>query len=99
VPDQAAGCEQFAPDEGCFGAYCSGREGRVHGFRGAEASEVLPVVEVAGGVDGAVVAEIEERAGVDLEVEVRRGGERVAGIADEADHLAGSHAFGVEGER
>jgi hypothetical protein len=46
-----------------------------------------PLLEVCGGVDGTVVAELEELVRVDLEVEVRFGREGVAGPAEEPDHL------------
>src|SRR5262249_59019056 len=58
--------------------------------------QVRPASEVLRRVDGAVVAEVEERPRVDLEVEVRRRGERVARVADEADHLARLDAIAAE---
>ena len=50
-------------------------------------------------VDGAVVAHAEQRDRMDLEVEVVRRALRVAGVADEAEHLARVHARAVHGER
>ena len=46
-------------------------EAGVRGPRGGDVSDVWPVIEVAGGVDCAVVAEVEQGARVDFEMEVR----------------------------
>ena len=56
-------------------------------------------VEVGRRVDGAVVAEEEHRDRVHLEVEVRRRPLGVAGVAHEADHLAGLDVRAVLRER
>lgn len=49
--------------------------------RSADMAETLPVLEIRSRIDGAVVAEREQRARVDLEVEVERRLEGVAGVA------------------
>src|SRR3954451_21793098 len=53
----------------------------------------LPLMQVRGGIDRAVVAELDECGLVrmHLEVEVRRRREGVARPAEEADHLARAH--------
>ena len=61
--------------------------------------EALPPREVGRRVDGAVVAEEEQRDRVHLEVEVGRLPLGVAGVAHEADHLAGAHVRAVLDER
>ena len=47
-----------------------------------------PRAEVRRRVDGAVVAEVQQAGRVHFEMEVRRRRERVAGIPDEAEHVA-----------
>ncbi len=59
----------------------------------------LPAQQVAVRVDHPVVAEPEQRGRVDLEVQVRRGSASVAGVADEADHVARPNPNAVLGER
>src|SRR5579862_3780136 len=61
--------------------------------------EAVPGVEVRGRVDRAVVLEVQERTRVDLEVEVRERRERIARVADEADHLASPYAALPQSER
>ena len=56
---------------------------------------VLPRIEVRRRVDRAVVAEVEQRHRVHLEVEVVRRALGVARVAHEADHLAGLHVRAV----
>ena len=58
---------------------------------------MLPGVQVRRRVDGTVVAEVEERHRVDLEVEVERRALGVAGVAHEPDHLPGLDMRSVEG--
>src|SRR5437764_865460 len=64
----------------------------------AHGLEVLPGLEVLRRVDCAVVAEVDQRRRMDLEVEVRRCAGRVAGVADEPEHLARLHAPAVPGQ-
>ena len=49
-------------------------------------------VQVEGRVDDTAGAEVEQRGRVDLEVQMHRGRLRIAGVAQEADHLACTHA-------
>src|SRR5690348_16694120 len=86
LPEDVAG---FASDERLL------RERRMHGAGRVDVLEMRPAVEVFGGIDRPVVTEMEEWARVDFEVEVRRGRERVAGVADEADDFAFLDAVGV----
>ena len=59
---------------------------------------MAPRVEERRGVDDTVVAEEEQRDGVDLEVQVRRRPLRVAGVAHEAEDGAGLDARPVDRE-
>src|SRR6266498_5416193 len=49
-------------------------------------------------VDRAVVSHEEQRGGMDLEVEMGRSPRRVAGVADEADHVPPAHLGAVPGQ-
>ena len=60
---------------------------------------LLPGLQVARRVDRAVVAEREQADRVNLEVEVDRRPARVAGLAHEAEHVAGVHLGAVDRER
>ena len=57
---------------------------------------MLPRVEVRRRIDRAVVAEVEQRHRVHLEVQVVRRSFGVAGVAHEADHLPGLHPRAVD---
>jgi hypothetical protein len=71
VSDEVSRCEEFAEDVTGFVAEerLLGQR-RVSRSRRVDLLEVCPAVEVLRWVDGAVVAEVQEGAGVDLEVEV-----------------------------
>ena len=60
---------------------------------------MLPGVEVRRRVDRAVVAEVQQRDGMDLEVQVVRRTFRVAGVADVRDHGSRAHARSVGRDR
>ena len=62
----------------------------------ADVLQPLPRVEVRRRVDRAVVAEPEQRHRVDLEVQVVRRALGVAGVADEAEHVAGPDLRAVQ---
>src|SRR5579862_4053304 len=63
---------------------------RIHG------ADAAPMIEIAGGIDGSVVTEMKKRAWMNLEVEMRRRGDGVAGVPDEADDLACAHMLRVK---
>jgi hypothetical protein len=71
----------------------------MHGQRRAKTLHVPPIVEVARRIDRAVVVEPEQLVRMDLEVQVRRGRERIAGVADEADHVARLHVLRAHRQR
>ena len=60
---------------------------------------MLPRLQVERGVDGAVVAHEDQRRRVHLEMEVGRRPSRVAGVAHEAEHVAGPHVAAVLRQR
>ena len=88
---------RIAPGSGAGRAGSGDRRGPAAGDRERQVLLVLPRVEVRRRVDSAVVAEVEERHRVDLEVEVVRRSLGVAGVAHEADHLPGLHVRAVDG--
>ena len=81
---------RFAAEEQLLGQSRMYRERRVDAF------QVRPAVEVLRGIDRAVVAEAQQLARVNLEMQVRRAGEGVTGVSEEADHLSRVHARRVE---
>ena len=67
--------------------------------REARVAACLPRRQVRERVHDAVVAEPEQRHRMHLEVQVRWSSPRVAGVADEAEHVAGPDPRALPGER
>ena len=65
----------------------------------ADVLEMLPGEQVRSGIHGAVVPQPDQADGMDLEVQVRRRPLRVAGIPDEAEHIAGVDLVAVDRQR
>src|SRR3954447_1110563 len=65
----------------------------------AHVLQVLPRLQVRRRVDGAVVAEADQPDWMNLEVQVRRRPLRIAGVADEAQHVARVDLVAVDRER
>ena len=65
--------------------------------RSKRVAQARPAVEITRRVDGAVVAQRQERPRVNLEMEVERRAEGVAGVTDEAEHRPGLDPALVEG--
>jgi hypothetical protein len=99
VLDEVSRGEELSKHVGGFFVNRAGRESGVNRVRWPKALDMRPRAEVVGGIDRAVVTEAEECAWVNLEVEVRRGGERVTGVTNEADYLPGTDLTGMEGDR
>jgi len=72
---------------------------RVHRERCVDGSHVRPAVEIRRGIYCPVVSEPEQLMRVNLEVEVRRTGNGVTRVADEAEHVSSPHVPRVKHPR
>jgi hypothetical protein len=75
-----------------------GRQRRVERPARDDPPQAPPRVQVPRRIDGAVVTEMKQGSRVNLEMQVGSRRERITGVTDEPDHLAGLHAGGAERE-
>ncbi|HXJ62408.1 MAG TPA: hypothetical protein VNN79_01525, partial [Actinomycetota bacterium] len=69
----------------------SGGQCRESRPRDRDVLEVPPAPEIGGRIDGPVLAHVAVDGRVDLEVQMEGRRDRVTGVADETEHLAGLH--------
>jgi len=50
-----------------------------------------PAIEIRRGIDRSVVSQSQQLVRVNLEMEMRRTGKGITGVADEAEHVASPH--------
>ena len=96
-PEEMACDEQLAPHDTGFPLQCrSGWQRWVDWSRNLDVLEMGPAVEVARRVDCAVVSEMQQAAGMNFEVQMRRGREGIPGVSDEADYLSRTYSVGAQ---
>ncbi len=98
--DQVSSDEKLTEHHPSFSAetWVPGKS-RMHRERCVDGSQPRPALEIRRGIDRPVVPQSQQLVRVNLEMEVRRTGEGITGVADEAENVSSPHVPRVKHPR